>query len=41
MNLNGGMDWIVLVHYRNRWRSVSTAVMKVNVHENAGKYFNG
>jgi hypothetical protein len=38
MNLNGGMDWIVLTQNRNRWRSVPNAVMKVNIPENTGKY---
>jgi hypothetical protein len=27
----GGMDWIELVEYRNRWRAVVSAVMNLRV----------
>jgi hypothetical protein len=34
---NGGMDWIDLVRYRDRWRAVINAVMNLRVHR-CGKF---
>jgi len=33
-----GMDWIDVAQYRNRWRGLVTAVMKLRVPHNSGNF---
>jgi hypothetical protein len=34
----GGMDWIDLAQYRNRWRALVNAVVNLWVPQNAGNF---
>jgi len=34
----GGMDWIELVHFRDRWRELVSAVMKLRLLQNARNF---
>jgi hypothetical protein len=35
----GGMDWIELAQYRDRWRALVIAVKNLRFPENAGTFF--
>jgi hypothetical protein len=37
----GGLDWIGLAKYRNRWRALVNSVLNVRVPRNAGKLLSG
>jgi hypothetical protein len=34
-----GMDWIDLAQYRDQWRALVNTVMKLQIPENAGKFW--
>jgi hypothetical protein len=34
----GGMDWIGLAQYRDRWQALVNAVMNLRVQQNAGNF---
>jgi hypothetical protein len=37
----GGVDWIGLSHYRDKWRALVNAVMNLRVPQNTGKLWSG